>query len=95
MPMVAESRVKVRKLQLMLMKNRKKMKKSEFLRGLIAIDYLANGAPSLQKTELPLVLCKISESTYEHRRVLTDTIAQWIGERFCSWSVCMPTLAKV
>ena len=43
----------------MLIKNRKKMKKSEFLRGLRAVDYLANGAPSHQKTECLLLTVKI------------------------------------
>ena len=52
------------------------MKKSEFLRGLRAIDYLANGAPSHQKTELPPVQCKNSATAFEYGRVLTDTVSR-------------------
>ena len=78
----------------MLIKNRKKMKKSEFLRGLRAIDYLANGAPSHQKTELPPVQCKNSATAFEYGRVLTDTIAQWIVEGFVAGPFQSPPLPK-
>ena len=49
-----------------------------------AVHNLKFGAPSHQKSELPAVMCKNSDSAVEYGRILSDTIATWIEEGFVS-----------
>ena len=84
LPEKPESAIDVDKLEVMIRERKDKMTSHEFARAEKAVDYLRNGAPSHQKSDLPCCFVKNASSTVKYGRQITDNIATWIGEGFAA-----------
>ena len=75
LPTRPTTKVDTVKLTELLHERKHLLKKSEWERGMKAVHNLKFGAPSHQKSELPAVMCKNSDSAVEYGKILSDTIA--------------------
>ena len=71
------------------------MTECEWGRGVKALKYLQEGAPSHQMVDLPAIACENSASASEYGAILSDTIATWIEEGFVAGPFIFPPLKKL
>jgi hypothetical protein len=94
LPLTAESDINALKLENLLLDQRKSLTDQEFARGLKAIRFLKEGAPSFQKKSLGPIYCKNEPSAYQNGASLTDSIAEWVKAGFVAGPFRTPPLPK-
>ena len=88
------SKIKIDILEKKLDQAKDSLTSSQYLRGLKAISYLKNGAPSFQKTILPPCVVKNTPSSIKNGILVTDSIASWIKKKFVCGPFDYPPLPK-
>ena len=88
------TKINTEKLAYLLNKRRHLMTMCEWERGVKALKYLQEGAPSHQMVDLPAIACENSASATEYGAILSDTIATWIEEGFVAGPFIFPPLKK-
>ncbi len=58
------------------------------------MDFIKDGAPSHQISELPGVFCKNAKSAYIHGESLSDTLADWVVKKFVAGPFDQPTVKR-
>ena len=94
LPSSPESCVNHVKLEELLKARMDNLTKAEFKRGLRAVSFIREGAPSHQKTELPGVFCQNTQSAFLHRESLSDTLADWVVKKFVAGPFSHPPTRK-
>ena len=85
-------RLNIQALSDIISDKRSKLKDTEYIRGLKAIDFLSVGAPSYHRSELPPVYCENAKQTLIYGAQLTDTIVDWIKKGFAAGPFDSPPL---
>jgi hypothetical protein len=94
LPEAAETQINVENLERQVAKVKKFLTSAQLKRAGKAIEYLRNGAPSHQATELDACHVANSSKTVVNGRVVTDNIATWIKMKYAAGPFSEPPIKK-
>jgi hypothetical protein len=80
LPTTAETSINISELERDIESKKNGMTCHQYERCLRTVDYLRNGAPSFQSSDLPGCFVKNSASTIPNGKEVTENIATWVRE---------------
>jgi len=95
LPAKPVTKVNANALQDILNENKTKLSKSQNLRAEKAIKHLREGAPSLQKNNLPPCFQKNAKISYKYGRFVTDSIMHWLQSGYVCGPFKEPPVSKL
>ena len=84
LPTSAETAINTDILSTKIEESKHLMTIHQYKRALKALDYLRNGAPACQKSDLPGCFVNNARNTLLHGQAVTENIATWIKEGYAS-----------
>ena len=90
LPKAAETTIDIEAFEKKIEEVRSIMTASEARRASKIVKDLKNGTESYQKGPLPPIKTANAKSAYEHRDLLTDTLATWIRKGFVAGPFKVP-----
>jgi len=91
-PKRPETKINTQKLEEIMTERRELLTTAQYERAKRVLKSLRKGAPSQQKSRLPAMMVKNEESSYDNGPNLTDTIADWVVEKFVAGPFTSPPL---
>jgi hypothetical protein len=84
LPLIAETDIDICELENQIREKKHRMTSHQLERCQRTVDYLKNGAPSFQCSDLPGCFVKNSSSTIVHGREVTENVATWVREGYAA-----------